>query len=310
MDDRRHAPLSPSSFSLRSISLRFCFPARLLTRLGHASAVMSFAASPTLSSFGAEFIRAPATSSTPSSSRQASLRFRCFKCCWVCKTPTSAPAVSGPRMLSCRSRETRFFPIKAPASLWPPSCLTREETIIKSSMQGVSWISLAMEKAPSLSLMLLYRCSLFRVPRQARRSWIALHAATEHPMFLNAMPLKDFWLVSAVAQARMPFSPRALSLRSRDSSSKPSTASQRHLSDFMASSSGLPAITSLKSRSTSVSRHVEKASAATAAASTPKLFVLSLILLTPLLEALKMGPKSSFAVSAVTNSLFPSHRSR
>mmetsp|Transcript_4232 Transcript_4232/g.12800 ORF Transcript_4232/g.12800 Transcript_4232/m.12800 type:complete len:213 (-) Transcript_4232:293-931(-) len=181
---------------------------------------------------------------------------------------------------------------------------------MKSSRQGVSWIKAAMEKAPSSSLMLLYKWILLRVSLHASRSWMALQAATEQPMFLNAIPFKVLWLVSAVAQARIPFSPSALSLRSRFSSFKHSTASHRHLRDFIASSSGRPAITSLKSRSTRVSRQAAKAWAATSAASTPKLLVLSLIFLTALFSAPRIEAKMAFAVSAVTNSLFPSQRSR
>mmetsp|Transcript_10941 Transcript_10941/g.22768 ORF Transcript_10941/g.22768 Transcript_10941/m.22768 type:complete len:254 (-) Transcript_10941:320-1081(-) len=216
-------------------------------------------------------------------------------------------------MLSWRSSETSGLPASALASRCPPSALTRDDTIMKSSIFGVVSIRDAMAKAPSSSLMLLYKWSFLSVCLQARRLLMALQAATEHPMLRKAMLSRVFWVVKAVEQATIPFSPSALSLRSRALRLSPATESHRHLSDFMASASGLPAITSLRSRSSKVSRHAAKASAATSAASTPKLFVLSLIFLTVCAEGSwtpKIGAKSSLAVSAVTNSLFPSQRSR
>mmetsp|Transcript_19165 Transcript_19165/g.41397 ORF Transcript_19165/g.41397 Transcript_19165/m.41397 type:complete len:335 (+) Transcript_19165:1850-2854(+) len=275
------APLSSSSFSLRATfhSLGLLSTARATARAPFG--VISFSESSSSSSCAAPACSAAHTMMTPLSVREVSLRLRARRLGWAWMRAARAGAASPVMGLSLMSRRTRQDPAVSPfASAIPPWGPTLLLAMRKSSMRGARDRTLAMCSAPWLSLMLLKRCSCLRLLLAWNSSSTARHAWMEQPTFCRERPSRAAWLVMASAHARTPFSPRALSLRFRVRSFAEARALHTMRSASRASSSGRPAMMSLMSASVRLPATFLMASAATAAASRPKLFVLNLIFLT------------------------------
>mmetsp|Transcript_3816 Transcript_3816/g.10907 ORF Transcript_3816/g.10907 Transcript_3816/m.10907 type:complete len:416 (-) Transcript_3816:252-1499(-) len=300
------APSSSSSFSDRSRCLRLTSWESDAASSAAPSGVTSLSCSSTCSTDWAARARLTASFSIPVFSMMVSFKLTLLSPGWAPMASASAPDTSCVRGLSCRSIDTRFLPHEARAFAIanPPSDPTLLDAILKSSSLGHRAITLAMDAAPSHPLMLLSRW-IDRISEQCTRSSsTAAQPCTEHPTFWNAMCLRAFCPAYALAHARMPFSPSALSLKSRLSSWASASASLMMESAWSASSSGRPAIISDMSACLSVALIFRMALAATCAASTPKLFVLNLILDT-VDPSTSIDASFSSAMSAVKNSLAP-----
>mmetsp|Transcript_57628 Transcript_57628/g.182536 ORF Transcript_57628/g.182536 Transcript_57628/m.182536 type:complete len:252 (-) Transcript_57628:336-1091(-) len=214
-----------------------------------------------------------------------------------------------PSMLSLRSRRRSLRVAARPlASAMPPSTATRVDTMRKSSMLGARERMLARASAPSSPLMLLKKWNLRRAWTLGMSSSSARAAWTEMPSLRNATSSIWGWLVMASPTARTPFSPSALSLKSKLLSLHTDRALAMMRSVSSASSSGRPAMMSEKSASLSVPLMLCRARVVTSAASRPKLLVLSRILVKAA-PSLRSGARTSSARSPWRNSLLLPKRS-
>mmetsp|Transcript_13369 Transcript_13369/g.55989 ORF Transcript_13369/g.55989 Transcript_13369/m.55989 type:complete len:464 (-) Transcript_13369:292-1683(-) len=220
----------------------------------------------------------------------------------------SAMAPCSPKTLSARSRRRRLLvaPAIAAAIAAPPAAPTRVLEHRKSSIERHFASSRERWPAPSSPVMLLKKCSRRSVAAlsSGRISAIAAAASLEMPLFWNLSERSDRCASNAARAARTPFSPNALSDRS--SSSSCTLASPLHMAVMAASasSSGRPAMVSLRSADTSRSPAAARRSAATPAASTPNDLPESLTCVTRL-PAADRRSRSSPARSASRNSLAP-----
>ena len=242
----------------------------------HPPGVMSHDDRFRYSSSGHPAANADATAADASGPREVISKLRCFIFGCLNNIVASAIPPSSFTLLSVRSSFVKDVPDARPfASVTAPSLVNLDPAILKSSMCGAFSKSFPMCTVPSSPVMFLWRWNFLSDCGDAKSSKIAAAACSEIPLFMNDMLSIPVCCCNIAEHARTPFSPNALSLTSTDVIFAPSVASVMICIAFNASSSGRPAMMSLKSTSFSVAAMFAKALVTTFAASIPKLFVLS-----------------------------------